>query len=65
MLPLTALAAIRRWASAARLRGSARSKNGLIHALYTHQRHLPPKVRAFIDFLAARFAPDCAWDAAH
>ena len=36
-----------------------------LYALYPHQRHLPPKVRAFIDFLAERFAPDYAWGARH
>ena len=35
-----------------------------LYAIYAHQRHLPPKVRAFVDFLAARFAADYAWDAA-
>ena len=29
-----------------------------IYAVYPHQRHLPPKVRAFIDFLADRFSTD-------
>lgn len=32
-----------------------------LYAVYPHQRHLPPKVRAFIDFLAARFAPPYDW----
>lgn len=35
-----------------------------LYAVYPHQRHLPPKVRAFIDFLAQRFAA-YAWDAGH
>ena len=90
MLPLTALAAIRRCAAAAaglglvlvpeRLVGVELAAGRLrrvlsdfevvpaaspLTALYAHQRHLPPKVRAFIDFLAERFAPDYAWDAAH
>jgi len=26
-----------------------------MYALYPRQRHLPPKVRAFIDFLVERF----------
>ena len=28
-----------------------------LYAVYAHQRHLPPKVRAFVDFLAERFDP--------
>jgi DNA-binding transcriptional LysR family regulator len=35
-----------------------------LYAVYPHQRHLPPKVRAFIDFLAARFAAQPGWDGA-
>lgn len=33
-----------------------------IYAVYPHSRHLSPKVRAFVDFLAARFAPRPYWD---
>ena len=33
-----------------------------IHAVYPHRRHLMPKVRAFVDFLAARFRPEPYWD---
>ncbi len=33
-----------------------------LHALYPHARHLSPKVRAFVDFLAARFGPIPYWD---
>lgn len=32
-----------------------------LHAVYPHQRHLPPKVRVFIDFLANRFGRERAW----
>jgi DNA-binding transcriptional LysR family regulator len=32
-----------------------------IHAAYPHARHLAPKVRAFVDFLAARFAGEPEW----
>jgi DNA-binding transcriptional LysR family regulator len=36
-----------------------------IHAIYPHSRHLPLKVRVFIDFFADRFGDqpywDCAW----
>jgi DNA-binding transcriptional LysR family regulator len=32
-----------------------------LYALYPHRRHLPAKVRAFVDFLAARFAPTYDW----
>ena len=34
-----------------------------LYAVYPHQRHLPPKVRAFIDFLSDRFAAPYAWGA--
>ena len=33
-----------------------------IHAVYLPGRHLPAKVRAFIDFLLERFAPHPYWD---
>jgi DNA-binding transcriptional LysR family regulator len=32
-----------------------------IHAVYPHARHLSSKVRAMVDFLAARFAGEPAW----
>lgn len=35
-----------------------------VNAVYPHNRHLSPKVRAFVDFLAARFGPEPYWDAA-
>ena len=35
-----------------------------LHAVYSHARHLSPKVRAFIDFLASRFGPRPYWDLA-
>ena len=35
-----------------------------VHAVYPQNRHLSPKVRAFVDFLAARFGPEPYWDAA-
>ncbi len=35
-----------------------------IYALYPHARHLSPKVRAFVDFLAGHFASAPAWDRA-
>ncbi len=35
-----------------------------LYAVYPHQRHLPGKVRAFVDFLAARFAPPYDWSGA-
>ena len=34
-----------------------------VNAVYPHSRHLSPKVRAFIDFLAERFGPRPYWDA--
>jgi DNA-binding transcriptional LysR family regulator len=33
-----------------------------LHAVYPHPRHLSPKVRAFVDFLAERFGPRPYWD---
>jgi DNA-binding transcriptional LysR family regulator len=33
-----------------------------IHAVYLPNRHLPAKVRAFIDFLLERFSPQPYWD---
>ena len=32
-----------------------------LHAVYPHARHLAPKVRAFVDFLAARYAGEPEW----
>jgi DNA-binding transcriptional LysR family regulator len=32
-----------------------------VHAVYPHARHLAPKVRAVVDFLAARFAGEPEW----
>lgn len=32
-----------------------------IHVVYPHARHLPGKVRAFVDFLAARYAGEPHW----
>lgn len=34
-----------------------------IYAVWPHGRHLSAKVRTFVDFLAARFAPEPYWDA--
>jgi DNA-binding transcriptional LysR family regulator len=33
-----------------------------IYAVYPHRRHVLPKVRAFVDFLAARLGPEPYWD---
>lgn len=33
-----------------------------VYAVYPHGRHLSPKVRAFVDFLAERFGPWPYWD---
>lgn len=33
-----------------------------VNAVYPHSRHLSPKVRAFVDFLAERFGPRPYWD---
>ncbi len=35
---------------------------GAIHAVFPASRNLSPKVRAFIDFLVARFGPQPYWD---
>ena len=37
-------------------------KEGGIHAVYPHNRHLSPKVRAFVDFMAQRFGPRPYWE---
>lgn len=34
-----------------------------IYAVYPSRRHLSAKIRAFVDFLAARFGPEPYWDA--
>ncbi|HYE00777.1 MAG TPA: LysR family transcriptional regulator [Alphaproteobacteria bacterium] len=34
-----------------------------IHAVYPSGRHVPPKLRSLVDFLAARFGERPAWDA--
>lgn len=34
-----------------------------VYAVYPHRRHLTTRVRAFVDFLAARFGEDPYWDA--
>ncbi len=33
-----------------------------VFAVYPNRKYLPPKVRSFIDFLAARFGPEPYWD---
>ena len=33
-----------------------------LNAVYPHARHLSPKVRAFVDYLAERFGPRPYWD---
>ena len=33
-----------------------------VYAMYLPTRHLPAKVRAFIDFFLARFGPEPYWD---
>ena len=35
---------------------------GGIYAVFLPVRHPPAKVRAFIDFIAARFTPEPPWD---
>ena len=38
------------------------SQDMAMSAVYPHSRHLSPKVRAFVDFLADRFGPRPYWD---
>jgi len=33
-----------------------------LYAVYPHNRYLSPKVQAFVDFFAERFAPPAPWD---
>jgi DNA-binding transcriptional LysR family regulator len=33
-----------------------------LYAVYPYNRYLSPKVRAFVDFVAERFAPPAPWD---
>jgi DNA-binding transcriptional LysR family regulator len=37
-------------------------QDSAVYAVYPHARHLSPKVRAFVDFVAERFGPDPYWD---
>lgn len=37
-------------------------RDSALYAVYPHGRHLSPKVRAFVDFLADRFTPTPYWD---
>ena len=37
-------------------------QDSALYAVYPHARHLSPKVRAFVDFLAERFGPFPYWD---
>ena len=39
-------------------------QDSALYVVYPHARHLSPKVRAFVDFLAERFGPDPYWDRA-
>ena len=38
------------------------SQDLVMSAVYPHSRHLSPKVRAFVDYLADRFGPQPYWD---
>jgi len=44
------------------LEGFETKGNANIYAVYPHNRHLSPKVRAFIDLLTATFTPVPPWD---
>lgn len=37
-------------------------QDAAMHAVYPHGRHLSPKVRAFVDYLAETFTPEPYWD---
>lgn len=39
-----------------------RTESSTLYAVYPQNRYLSPKVRAFVDFLAERFAPPASWD---
>ncbi|HZH25865.1 MAG TPA: LysR family transcriptional regulator [Azospirillaceae bacterium] len=39
------------------------AQDAAVHAVWPHHRHLSPKVRALVDFLADRFGPEPYWDA--
>jgi len=39
-----------------------KSDSQLIHAIYPHRRHLPAKVRVFIDFLLEEFSNERPWN---
>jgi len=39
------------------------ASDSAVYAVYPHSRHLSPKVRVFVDFLAGRFGPVPYWDA--
>lgn len=39
-----------------------RGPEAALHAAYPHGRHLSPKVRAFVDYLAEIFGPEPYWD---
>jgi DNA-binding transcriptional LysR family regulator len=38
------------------------AQEATVNAVYPHSRHLSPKVRAFVDFLAERFGQQPYWD---
>jgi DNA-binding transcriptional LysR family regulator len=38
------------------------AQDATVNAVYPHSRHLSPKVRAFVDFLADRFGQQPYWD---
>ena len=38
------------------------AQDSAVYAVYPQARHLSPKVRAFVDFLAERFGPEPYWD---
>jgi DNA-binding transcriptional LysR family regulator len=37
-------------------------RSATVNAVYPHRRHLSPKVRVFVDFVAQRFGPEPYWD---
>lgn len=42
--------------------GAYRVPETAVHAVYPQRRYLSPKVRAFVDFVAARFGPEPYWE---
>jgi DNA-binding transcriptional LysR family regulator len=62
--PIFSVAAALRAGRVERLLPDWQAPAHALYLVYPPGRHLSPKVRAFADFLAERFAPPVDWDAA-